>query len=145
MSLKNLVERELISCNPDTSVQEVARMMDDKDVGAIVVLDGGKPIGIVTDRDLVVRCIVEGKECKDTRVRDVMTDDVETVSIDQGIFDVVRIMKESQIRRLPVVDDKGKCVGLLSFGDIFALLGREIGDLAAPATPETPKLVDKAA
>ena len=146
MSLRNLLKKDVISCTPDTTVKAVAELMDDKDVGAVMIVDSSKkPVGIITDRDIVIRCIAGGKNCDNVKVKDIMTDGVESVSIDDGIFDVVKAMKEGEIRRVPVVDEAGKAVGLVSFGDIMALLGKEISDLSVPATPDKPKLKDQAA
>lgn len=140
MSLKNYLERELVTCNPITNLVEVARMMDDKDVGAVLVVDDDKPCGIVTDRDIVIRCLVDGKDPSQTKVSEVMTQDLETVTLDDGIFDVVQCMKEGKIRRVPVVDNDGKAVGLISMGDVFKLIGEEIHDLTLASTPEENKI-----
>jgi signal-transduction protein with cAMP-binding, CBS, and nucleotidyltransferase domain len=145
MSLRNLVDRKLVSCVPSTPVLEVARLMDDENVGAILVLQDSKPLGIVTDRDIVLRCVVEGMDCRNQPVSDIMTDTVRTVTVNEGIYDIIKLMKEEEIRRVPVVDDFGNAVGLVSFGDMMALLGKEIHDLAVPATPEEPKIVESAA
>jgi CBS domain-containing protein len=109
-------------------------MMRDENVGAILVLEGGKPAGIITDRDLVLRCISEREDYTEKPVREFMTEDVECVGLDEGIQNVVERMRDGEIRRVAVVDDAGRAVGLLSFGDIFALLAREMGDLSTATT-----------
>ena len=146
MSLNKLLERELISCFQDDLVSDAARLMDERNVGAIVVVDANRfPVGIVTDRDIVVRCIGKGSNCEQTKVGDIMTSDISCVKTTEGIFDVIRTMKEGAVRRLPVVDESGVVVGLVSFGDMFQLLGQELSDLAAIVEPETPKIVSKEA
>lgn len=145
MALDKLLERKLISCSPDTTVTQVAELMDREDVGAIVVTENDEPVGIITDRDIVVRCVVLRAECAETPVRQIMTEHIVTVKSSDGIFDVIQAMKENRVRRVPVVDNGGKCIGLLSFGDIFQLLATEMAALSEPAAPETPKIVEKAA
>ncbi len=145
MSLRNLLEMDLISCSPKESIKHVAEIMKKNGIGAVVVTENQKPIGIVTDRDIALRCVAEGLSCENTTVGKIMTLGVETVSIDEGIFDVIQVMKENEIRRVPVVDEEGFAVGLLSFGDVYQLIGQELNDLLAPTAPEQPKIVDQAA
>jgi CBS domain-containing protein len=145
MSLQNLLEKQFISCSPKESVRQIAELMKEKQVGAVVIADGKKTLGIVTDRDIALRCVAEGADCSETTAEQIMTKGVETVSIDAGIFDVIQVMKKKQVRRVPVVDASGEAVGLLSFGDMFHLVAEEIGALVAPIAPENPKLVSKAA
>jgi len=145
MSLKNFLERELITCEPTAKIREVACLMHENDVGAVLVTKANKPEGIVTDRDIVIRCVAEGADCANQTVDTIMSTPVETVSMDAGIHDVTSAMKASKIRRIPVVDKEGTAVGLLSFGDVFQLIGKEVGDLAASSAPESPKIVEKKA
>ena len=145
MSLRNLLNRKLVSCAPDTTVRRAAKLMEKEDVGAILVLFGGKPIGILTDRDIVVQCVSQGLDCEERPVSDIMSETVNTVNIDSGIYDVIRLMKKNKVRRTPVIDENGKAVGFLSFGDIFQLLSQEIADLSECAVPEDPKIIQRAA
>ncbi|MBI4405818.1 MAG: CBS domain-containing protein [Deltaproteobacteria bacterium] len=142
MSLQNLLTKKLISCSPSSSIQMAAGLMEKENVGAVVIVgerDGG-PVGIVTDRDIAIRCVARGMDANQN-VSEVMTTEVETVSDDEGIYDIIHTMKRSEVRRVPVVDKAGKCIGLLSFGDVFELLGRELSDLLPVTAPEKPKLV----
>ncbi len=114
---------EIMTPNPkiatlESTLEEVASMMRDEDVGAIPVMDEDELAGIITDRDIVVRCIAEGKEPGDTTVEDILSEDLKTVSPDDDVQDAARIMAEVQVRRLPVVDEDGKLVGMVSIGDI---------------------------
>lgn len=146
MSLNKLLERDLICCPPEATVAEAARLMDEHNVGAIVVVDASRFLaGILTDRDIVVRCIGKGTNCEEAKVAEIMTTKIASVKTTDGIFDVVRTMKENAVRRVPVLDESGVVVGLLSFGDIFHLLGTEFRDLAAIVEPESPKIVAKQA
>jgi len=116
--------RDVMTPNPQCatekdSLMEVARIMRDQDTGAVpVVDDNNKIIGMVTDRDIVVRCIADGKNPSEARVNDVMTKSVRKVQEDATINDVLGMMKGSEIRRVPVVDRNDKIVGIVSIGDI---------------------------
>jgi CBS domain-containing protein len=99
----------------------------------------------LTDRDVAIRCVARGLDTTETTVGQVMTKSLHTVAIDQGLFDVVRVMRENRVRRIPVLDETGKAVGLLSFGDLFQLLGKEMSDLEATISPEFTKIEEIAA
>src|SRR5687767_10514799 len=116
MALDKLLEKKLVSCSPDTTVTQVAELMDRENIGAIVVTEDDEPVGIITDRDIVVRCVVLRADCNETPVRQIMTEHIVTVKASDGIFDVIQAMKENRVRRVPVIDNGGKCIGLLSFG-----------------------------
>lgn len=145
MSLRALLKKRLVSCSEDTDVQEVAERMEAENVGAVLVVDEGRPTGIVTDRDIVLRCVVEGLDCSKVAVHDIMTPSVVAVEINEGIYDVLRIMRKAEVRRVPVLDESGQAVGLVSFGDLFQLLSEEMSALAPLVSPEEPKLVARAA
>jgi CBS domain-containing protein len=109
--------------------------MADADVGSILVTEADVLSGIVTDRDIVVRAVAQGRDPDETRAGDVCTSDPQTLSPDDELGDAVRQVKESNIRRLPVVED-GKPVGILSLGDLAQRLDADsvLADIsAAPA------------
>lgn len=99
------------------SLREVAAIMRDGDMGAVPVVDEGKLIGIVTDRDIVVRCIANGRE-PDTAINDAMTTELFTVAPDDFVFEAIRLMGDKQVRRVPVVDENGKLAGIIAMADI---------------------------
>jgi len=101
---------------PNTSVVEAAQLMQKHNVGSIPVYDQGV-VGIVTDRDIVVRNVAHGKIPKDTKVQDVMTSQVVSVSPEMDVEEVSKLMANQQIRRVPVVENN-QIVGMLSLGDI---------------------------
>lgn len=118
MHVQDIMTQNLMCCGPDATVQAVARLMMENDCGEIPVLDdNGIPIGVITDRDIACRCVAEGKT-NDTRVGDVMSSPVVTVTPMMSIADCCATMEENQIRRVPVVDDAGKCCGIVSQADI---------------------------
>ena len=103
---------------PSDSLAEVAKVMRDADVGAVVVTESDVVTGIVTDRDIVVRATAEGANPADATVADAMEDrELKTVSPDQSVDDVISLMREEKVRRIPVVED-GRAVGIISIGDL---------------------------
>lgn len=145
MSLLNMVEKKIVSCTSQSSIKDVANLMEKENVGSILVVENEKPIGIITDRDIVVRCIVKGLDCAGTKVKEMMTGKVETVNVNSGIYDVVQVMKKNKVRWVPVVDDSGKVKGLLSFSEVYQLLAKELSDLSESVSPEEPKIAAQAA
>lgn len=114
--------REIMTSNvrtasPDTPLREVAAMMRDGDVGSLPVVDDGKLIGIVTDRDIVVRAIAEGKEAS-APVSEAMTTEIYAVRPDDFVFEAIRMMGDKQVRRIPVVGESGELAGIIAMADI---------------------------
>ncbi len=115
--------RDVMSPNPqtvpaDATLQDAAREMKQDDVGAVLVRDNGTVSGILTDRDIVVRGIAEGRDPSSTKVGDVASRDVKTLTPDSTVEDAIRIVREQNVRRIPVVDDSGKPAGIVSIGDL---------------------------
>src|SRR5688572_27280536 len=110
------VNPECVSAND--SIRDVARIMKDQDTGVVPVIDGKKIIGMITDRDIVVRGIAEGRNVADTKVNELMTKSVRTVREDAAIDEVLRLMSGAEIRRIPVVNASDELVGIVSIGDI---------------------------
>lgn len=101
----------------ETSLRDVSVMMREGDMGAVPVVDDGKLVGIVTDRDIVVRGVADGKTA-DSTLSEVMTTDLVTVTPDSFVFEAIRIMGDKQIRRIPVADADGKLAGIISMADV---------------------------
>jgi CBS domain-containing protein len=101
----------------DTTLQAAAIMMRDGDMGSIPVVEDGKLVGIVTDRDIVVRSIADGKDA-DSPVGDSMTTEIFAVSPDDFVFEAIRLMGDKQVRRVPVVDPSGALAGIIAMADI---------------------------
>jgi CBS domain-containing protein len=103
---------------PDTPLQEVAQIMEAEDVGAVPVIDGDRLVGMVTDRDIVVRALAQGKDPRGMPARFAASQELVSVKPDQGLDDALRLMAQSQVRRLPVVDDDDRLVGIISQADL---------------------------
>jgi CBS domain-containing protein len=101
----------------DMPLSQVAVMMRDGDMGSMPVIENGKLVGIVTDRDIVVRSIADGKDAG-TPVGDAMTTEIFSVSPDDFVFEAIRLMGDKQVRRVPVVDESGALAGIIAMADI---------------------------
>ena len=132
--IKDLMTLNPVQVSPDAEAIEVARLMAERNVGAIVVEQNGKPVGIVTDRDIVTRCVAAHKDAHTCRAEMLMSRSVITCPESSGVMDCVGLMRKHSVRRLVVVDPRGKVRGILSFGDLVGLLGRELHDLTSVLT-----------
>ena len=123
--------------SPDQSLAEAAREMREGAVGAIVLAQEGRATGILTDRDIVVRAIADGRDPQTTRVADIASEATVTVTPDQSASEAARLMREHDIRRLVVVQD-GRPAGIVSIGDLAVALDDEsaLADISA-ASPNT--------
>jgi CBS domain-containing protein len=108
--------------SPSDSIQVAARIMKEEDCGVVPVVDNGKPVGIVTDRDIVIRAVAEGGA--DRCVREIATTDLVFVKPDSSTRDAEKLMSQRQIRRLPVVEND-RLVGIVSLGDIAVKEGKD--------------------
>ena len=102
---------------PGTTAQEAARIMKSEDVGSLPVVEGGRLEGMVTDRDLAIRVLAEGASA-DTAVAEIASKNLATIDPEQSLEEAARLMAEHQIRRLPVVEEDGKLVGILAQADV---------------------------
>lgn len=115
--LLNAKGTDVWTIGPDAIVYDALRMLADKNVGALVVVDGGKVCGIVSERDYARKIVLEGRDSRESSVADIMTADVKTITRDRTVSECMTTITELHIRHLPVVED-GELVGLISVGDI---------------------------
>lgn len=128
----------LVTCEPSTSLHQATQLMRKHNVGCLVVVEQGIPKGVVTDRDICIRGLAnEPAISLADPVRLIMTSPVKTLSLKSGLQDAIRVMKDAQIRRLPLVDSTGKAIGILTFSDVYTLLSNEIQDLNSIITAES--------
>ena len=118
MKIKEVMTRAVETVRPDQSIQEAAAKMKSLDVGPIPVTDGDRLVGMLTDRDIVLRAVADGRDPRTTKVRDAMTSDVVCCKEDDDVKDAAQKMKDRQIRRIVVVDAGQKVCGIVSLGDI---------------------------
>lgn len=117
MRVSEIMTKNVRTATRDTSLREVAAIMRDGDMGAVPIVDGSKLIGIVTDRDIVVRAVCEAKAA-DSPVGETMTSELFTVGPDDFVFEAVRLMGDKQVRRIPVVNNDGSLAGILAIADV---------------------------
>jgi CBS domain-containing protein len=129
MSL-NRFEHGAVCAELHEDIVSVARRMRDLRVGCVVVTRGAKPIGILTDRDLVVRVLADGKSPQETLVSDVVTYDATTLTSTATLETAARTMRDHGVRRLPIVTEDGRITGVVSADDLVALFSRELADVS---------------
>jgi CBS domain-containing protein len=115
--------QELMSSNPKTVrpdhlVVDAANVMRDEDVGLVPVVDNNRLVGTVTDRDIVIRVIADGKDSGSVKVQEIASTDLVTVDPQQDLDDALRLMAQHQVRRLPVVEEDGRLVGIVAQADV---------------------------
>jgi CBS domain-containing protein len=116
-TVEEIMTRDPRTVNASDTVLDAARVMRDNDIGDVIVMDDGQVAGIVTDRDIVVRGVAEGRDLDSTEVREVCTAGVETIAPEASVDDALALMREKDIRRLPVAKN-GRPVGIVSLGDL---------------------------
>ena len=118
MQVKEVMTTDPACCAPDTSLPEVAKMMVDNDCGLIPVIENKIPVGVVTDRDIVCRLVANNTNPLEANAADCMSKPIVTVTPDISLEECSRLMEEKRIRRVPVVDEKGACCGIVALADI---------------------------
>jgi CBS domain-containing protein len=141
MLIKEVMTRGVEVVRPDETLQQAAHKMKSIDVGPLPVCDGDRLVGMITDRDIIVRATAEGRDPRTTPVKDAMTPGVVYVYEDQDIEEAASLMKERQIRRLVVLDRNKRLVGILSLGDLAEdsgdeqLSGEVLESVSEPSEP----------
>jgi CBS domain-containing protein len=118
MKVKNVMHAGVTWVSPDATIGEIAKKMRDEDIGAVPVGESDRLVGMVTDRDITCRGLANGHDISKMRARDVMTKPIVYCSEDDDLDSAVKKMEKKAIRRLPVLNDKRRMVGILSLGDI---------------------------
>jgi CBS domain-containing protein len=116
-TVEEIMTRDPRTVNASDTIVDAARVMNESDIGDVIVVDGDKITCIVTDRDIVVRAVAEGRDPRSTSVSEVCTSSLETIGPDASVDDALRKMRDADIRRLPVVQD-GRPIGIVSLGDL---------------------------
>jgi CBS domain-containing protein len=115
--------RELMTSDPSTidanqSVSDAAKLMRDEDAGIAPVVDGERLVGVLTDRDIAIKIVAEGRDPQATNVREIASTDVVTIDPQQDLDEALRLMAQNQVRRLPVVEEDGRLVGIVAQADV---------------------------
>ena len=128
--LGKICTKPVVTASAQMTVEEAARAMRTRNVGALVVVNAGRPIGMLTDRDVAVEVVAKGMDPDVARVGDVMHKRPVTIREDLGLFDAAKVFARTGVRRLPVVTKSGVLVGVIAVDDLIMLLGNELGHVA---------------
>jgi len=123
VQLRDVMTPNPVTVQPSATLQEAARIMRDEDTGVVPIVENGRPVGVITDRDIVVRAVAEGGEAVRRSVRDVASSDLVTVAPDMSTEDAAELMASRQVRRVLVCENE-RLVGVASIGDL-AVKGRD--------------------
>jgi CBS domain-containing protein len=116
-SIRDVMTANPTSCQPSTTIVEAAKVMAQEDVGPVPIVEGGRVVGLVTDRDLVVRVLAEGRDPNSTTIGEIASADLVTVEPDTNLDEALTLMGQNQVRRLPVVEG-GQLVGIVAQADV---------------------------
>ena len=130
MPIDSLLRRPVYTLSPDAPCREAAQLLRDAGVGCVVVAENGRPLGIVTDRDLVVRVMAAGRDPEKTPLRDVMSGEPVFLANERSLAQVFATMRQQRVRRVLVVDAHGRLEGVIALDDLLPLLADQLGDLA---------------
>jgi len=139
-----LMTRDVKTCSPDAPVAGAAQIMSERNCGAVPVVSGEKVVGILTDRDIVLRVVAKGKDANMTRCGECMTQSVITASPEMDAHEAADLMARHQIRRLPVVEN-GRLVGIVALGDMATVhihvdeAGQALSSISTPSEPSEPR------
>jgi len=137
MNIEEICSRIVVVALPATSLHEGARLLREHHVGALVVIDGretSRPLGVVTDRDMVVDVLAQGIDPARLTVGDLMSRDVVSVNAAEGVLETIRIMQSEGVRRVVVVDNAGTLVGIVSFNDLVPYVSEALAGLSSAIT-----------
>jgi len=135
MALRDIIQKNVTVIQPEATLKEATKLMYKNHVGTVIVVDklnGARktPVGILTDRDIVLSLGKRGELDPSCKVRDVMTSNVIMSSPDDGVYETIQKMRTNGIRRIPVVDEKDHLIGIIAVDDFVRLLGAELNDLS---------------
>ena len=136
-NIRDIMTTDPMCVSERDSIREVARIMAREDTGVVPVVDGKKIIGMITDRDIVVRLVAEGKDPANAHVNEAMTKNVRAVKETDTVNDALNVMSSAQVRRVPVVNDRNEIVGIVSMKDVAGSgnqegkVGQTVGNISA--------------
>jgi CBS domain-containing protein len=140
MQVREIMTGNVTCVGPDTTLQQAAQKMRDLDVGSLPICDNDRLVGMITDRDIAIRAVADGREPSETRAADIMSEGVEYCFEDDDLEDAAQLMREKQIRRLIVLNHDKRLTGILALGDIAVTgdetqVGETLEEISEPAKP----------
>ena len=129
MSLQKFCQWPVMAVTPEISIADACQMMWEKNIGSVVVVDEGKLCGVMTDRDVAMQVIREQKDPQQTMVREIMTANPACIRVEKTLPELTTLMRHRHVRRVPIVDEQHRPVGIVSLDDVLTLLGDEMADI----------------
>ncbi len=136
MSLERICSKTVVTISPDATVLEAAKLMHSNHIGSLVVIEDSRPIGILTDRDIVLKVVASEQKPVETAVKKIMTANPTMVNVNYDLQDAVRLMRNRGVRRLPIVDEHRHLLGIITMDDLLTAFSAEVGDLAGAVQKE---------
>jgi CBS domain-containing protein len=140
MAIADYCRRELVTIDQNETIQSAAMLMESRGVGCVLVTGGGRPWGILTDRDLALRTIRGGIDARKAFVSSVTERDLITIREDRPVRIATRLMERFGVRRLPVVNRKHEVIGIVAWDDLLGLVAHELDEVASGALAQAPRL-----
>ena len=137
MSVSDMASDDIVTASQESSIGDIAEQLESENVGAVVITEEEEPVGIVTDRDIVV-AFTEHDDLPSLTAGDVMTEDPVTLEADEEGMEISRTIGEHGVRRLPVVDSDGKVVGIVTLDDLVATIGEQLDNVADTIEIQSP-------
>ena len=141
MQVREMMTQNAECTTPDATIREVAERMKELDVGSLPVCEGDELVGMITDRDIAIRSVAAGRDPKSHRVREAMSTEIVYCFEDQSVSEAAEMMREKQIRRLPVMNRSKTLVGIISLGDLAIetrddqMIGKALESISEPSVP----------
>jgi len=129
MSLQRFCKRPTVTIAPEQPIREACQLLEERNVGCLVVEEHGQLCGILTDRDIALRVVGQGKDPHLTHVGAVMTLNPVRIAVDSTVHELTMLMHSQQVRRVPIIDASGRAIGIVTLDDLLVLLGDEMSDL----------------
>jgi len=129
MNIGDLCRRQLVTCSPETSLGEAARLMRNQHVGTVIVCESRRPVGIVTDRDIVLEVVAADLDARTVKVGEVMSRNPVTALEDDDVSWALKVMRDCGIRRLPVLKASGEVAGIIALDDLLASAATSLTDV----------------
>jgi len=129
VSVNDVISESVVAADPDTQVQTVVGMMDQEDVGSVVVVEDNNPLGIVTDRKIAL-ALKDTSDIAERPIREFVSENLVTADPSMNLFDLIQVMSDQGIRRMPVVDNDGSLRGIVTLDDVVVLLGTEMNNVS---------------
>ncbi len=136
MSLQNFCRKPLIKVSPDTTITKACRLMEQNNIGCLVVEEDGELCGIITDRDIALRVAGAQKDPRETLVKQIMTPDPIRISVDKDLRQLVSLMHLHHVRRLPIVNGFNRPLGIVTLDDLIPQLGGEMSEIGKAISEE---------